>query len=347
MPQATRVAIIGGGPIGLEISATLKRRGIDYLHFEAHQIGHTMMWWPPGTRWFSSNERISIAGVPLVTPNQEKATREQYLAYLRTVVQTLDLPVRTYEPVVDIDSESDGTFTLTTQPAAGQRQVRAEAVILATGGTDRPRLLGIPGEELPHVEHAMPDPHTFFRRRLLIVGGKNSAVEAALRCHHAGADVALSYRGEALPEKSIKYWMMPEMSGLLKSGRIEGHMRTTPVKITPDAVTLERRIEGQEPERFEVEADAVLMMIGYEQDNRLFRLAGVDLQGEQHSPHFDEATMQTNVPGLYVAGTAIGGTQSRYKVFLENCHVHAERIAAHLAGETADTPVPEFAQPES
>ena len=350
MHDRTHVAVVGAGPVGLEVAATLKRRGIDHLHFDAGQVGSTMMWWPNDTRWFSSNERISIAGIPLVTPTQEKATREQYLAYLRTICRTLDLPVRTFEPVTDIDREDGGGFTLTTTPASGQRQVRADKVVLAVGGTDRPRKLDVPGEDSPHVHHVMPEPHTFFRRKLLVIGGKNSAVEAALRCHHAGASVALSYRREGLPEKSIKYWLMPEMGGLLEKGAdggIVGHMRTVPVKIGPAHVTLERRIEGQEPEQFDVEADAVLSMIGYEQDNRLFRLAGVELAGADQRPTYDEQTMETNVPGLYVAGTAIGGTQGRYRVFLENCHVHSDRIAAHLCGEVSAARAFEPALPES
>ena len=262
---------------------------------------------------------------------------------------TLGLDVNVYEPVVDIDREDDG-FIVTTKPAAGARQVRCEAVVLATGGTDRPRKLGVPGEELPHVESVLDEPHAYFRRKLLVVGGKNSAVEAALRAHHAGAEVSIVHRREALA-KSIKYWMTPEINGLLEKGTadggIDGYFRSEIVEIRPGSVTLERHIGGQEPERFDVEADSVLTCIGYEQDNRLFRLAGVELEGDQQRPKLDEATMQSNVPGLYVAGTAIGGTQSSYKVFLENCHVHADRIAAHLAGEVADAPDPVIAQPES
>ena len=346
--QHTHAVIVGAGPIGLEVAARLKADGVDYLHFEAKQIGATMMWWPHGTRWFSSNERIAIAGVPLVTPTQEKATREQYLAYLRCVVGTHDLKVNAFEPVTDIDREPDGTFTVTTERHGDIRQTRCAKIIVAVGGTDRPRKLGVPGEELPHVGHIMEDPHAYFGRRLLVIGGMNSAVEAALRAHHAGATVALSYRGDRLPEESIKYWMRPEITGLVEKGRIEAHYRTEVAEIRPGRVTLARQVEGQAPEHFDVAADAVLSCIGYVQDSRLFRLAGLDLEDPGQRPVFDEATMQTSVPGIYVAGTAVAGTQSsKYRIFLENCHVHAERIAAHLAGRTADAPDPVIAQPES
>src|SRR5947209_1729052 len=193
------VAIVGAGPIGLELAVALKRAGVDYLHFDAKQIGYTISWFAPQTRFFSSNDRIAIAGVPLNTTDGSKSTREEYLNYLRTVVELYDLKVRTYEPVKNIEQQG-GRFVLTTSRA----QIRCNKLILATGGTDRPRRMNIPGEDLPHVSHYFQDPHVYFRRRLMIVGGRNSAIEAALRCHVAGAHVLLSYRRQALDAQRIK-----------------------------------------------------------------------------------------------------------------------------------------------
>jgi len=339
---SAEVAIVGAGPIGLELAVALKRAGIDYLHFDAKQIGYTISWFAPQTKFFSSNERIAIAGVPLQTADQSKATREEYLAYLRAIVQQFDLRVNTYEPIVRIEHDDDG-FTLTSQPAGNGRAVyRASKLILATGGTDHPRRLNIAGEDLPHVDHYFRDPHTYFGKRLLIVGGKNSAVEAALRCHQAGAQVAMSYRRERLPERSIKYWLLPEINGLIQSGRIEGYFQSQPVEITPTHVTLARG-----GERFDVPADFVLALIGYEQDNTLFKLAGLELRGDCGAPVFDEQTMETSVPGIYVAGTAVGGTQDKYTVFIENCHVHVERITSALTGHAPPAAPAPLAQPES
>src|SRR3954469_13186117 len=199
----TDVIIVGAGPIGLEMAVALKRAGVDYLHLEAKQVGYTISWFAPQTRFFSSNERIAIAGAPLQTPDGGKCTREQYLTYLRSVVEQFDLQVHTYEPVTNITrfGDDDG-FELTTRHAAGPRKYRCRKLILATGGTDHPRKMNVPGEDLPHVDHYFTAPHLYFSKRLPIVGGKNSAVEAALRCHNAGADVAISYRRERLPEKS-------------------------------------------------------------------------------------------------------------------------------------------------
>jgi thioredoxin reductase (NADPH) len=150
MPQqashAYEVAIVGAGPIGLELAVAMKKAGVEYVHFDARQIGYTISWYPPQTRFFSSNERIAIGGVPLLTPEQGKATREQYLTYLRGVVEQFDLDVRTYEPVTEIERADDG-FTLHTASPAGPRWTRAKKLVLATGGTDRPRRLGAPGED--------------------------------------------------------------------------------------------------------------------------------------------------------------------------------------------------------
>lgn len=320
------LAIIGAGPIGIELAIALQREGFRYVHFEAGQVGNTMMWWAPQTRWFSSNDRIAIAGVPLMTPDQGKATREVYLAYLRAVVTQFDLDIRTYQPVRDVKRQGDD-FLITTHAHGQPVQTRARRIVLATGGTDRPRQLHIPGEDLPHVSAYFQEPHTYFRKRLIVIGGRNSAVEAALRCHHAGARVSLSYRRSELPEKSIKYWLMPEISGLIKAGQIQAHFDTVPVRITPGAITLRRGGDV-----FDVEADFVLKLIGYEQDNALLKMCDIELVGEDQIPRFDPQTMQSNIPGIYLAGTAVGGTQTRYKIFLENCHAHVAAILAHLAG---------------
>ena len=340
--RSTNVAIIGAGPIGLELAVALKREGIDYIQFDSRQIGYTISWFPPQTRFFSSNDRIAIAGVPLQTPDQNKSTREQYLAYLRTMVQQFDLKVNAYEPVVNIEKHGDG-FQLTTRPANGPKQYHARKLVLATGGTAQPRRLNIPGEDMAHVFHNYTDPHDFFQCRVLVVGGKNSAVEAALRLHHAGAHVSLSYRGDQFNTKSIKYWLMPEMNGLLQSGAIKGYFGTVPTQITASNV----RLVKSDGSKQEVTTDFVLMMIGYVADMSLCRLAGVELSSDCEQPTFNLQTMETNVPGVYVAGTVIGGTQDKYETFIENGHVHTERIVAALNGAPVPAAPAPLDQPET
>ena len=168
------VAIVGAGPIGIELAVLLKRAGVRYIQFDARQIANTMTWWPRNTTFFSTTERLAIAGVPIQNNHQGRITGEDYIAYLRAVVEQFDLPIHSYEPVTSIQRSQDG-FDLSTLPQTGARSYRARRVVLAIGDMHYPNWLNIPGEDLPHVSHYFRDPHDYFRRRLLIVGGKNSA----------------------------------------------------------------------------------------------------------------------------------------------------------------------------
>lgn len=339
------IGLIGAGPLGLELAVALKRHNLPYIHLEAGQIGATMAWWAPGTRWFSSSDRISVAGVPLISPTQEKVTREEYLAYLRAIVEQFGLEVRTHRQVNGIRTTGPGEinhlgapmprgFALsvrhTLHDSLPEESINVDKIIFATGGTATPNLLNIPGESLPHVSHYFRDPHEYFGKRLLIVGGKNSAVEAALRCHRAGAEVTVCHRSPEIDAKSIKYWLYPEFAGLIKAGHIVARFNSTVTEITPWQVHFQdTRTQDSATQDF----DFVLLLTGYRADMTLLQMAGVTLTGEQEIPTFNPRTMETNIPGTYVAGTAIAGTQRGYKVFLENCHVHVERIVAHLRGD--------------
>lgn len=330
------VAIIGAGPIGLELAVVLKHAGVDYVQFDAGQIGQTITWFPRQLRFFSSPERIAIAGVPLLTADQSKVTREDYLAYLCGVATQFDLRVRTYEQVTHIErTGANGGFTLRTNRLGEQHTHRAKYLVLAIGDLHRPRKLNIDGEDLPNVSHYFHEPHRYFRQQLLIVGGRNSAAEAAIRCWRAGAQVSLSYRRTEFDEKAIKYWILPELRSLIKAGGIKFYPGTTPTRITPRFVSLapsHTKAQDTGPRGLEVNADFVLLLTGYEMDPALFEMAGVELSGENHDPRLDPQTMQTNVPGLFVAGTAVAGTQVRFKLFIENCHPHVSRIAKAITG---------------
>ncbi|HEX7010556.1 MAG TPA: NAD(P)-binding domain-containing protein [Phycisphaeraceae bacterium] len=335
----TQVALIGAGPIGLELAVALKHMGVDYLHFDAGQVGQTVSWYPHQTRFFSSPERIAIAGVPLVTVDQSKATREEYLAYLRGIVEQFDLQIRTYERVERLERH-DGGFLLHTRRHGQGHTYAAKQVVLAIGDMHRPRRLNIPGEDLEHVSHYFDEPHRYFRQRLLIVGGRNSAAEAALRCHRAGAQVALSYRRPAFDNKSIKYWILPELESLIRHKHIGFFPCTVPQRITPTHVTLGPSDQEGCPasaDPVDVPADFVLLLTGYVMDSSLLEQVGVELVGENRQPKLDPQTMQTNVPGLFVAGTAAGGTQVRFRLFIENCHPHVTRIIKAITGHTPPT----------
>ncbi len=349
---STDILLIGAGPIGLETAIALKRVGAEYLHLEAGQIAQTVTWYPHQTRFFSSPERIAISGLPLHTTDQSKATREEYLAYLRCVVQQMELDVRTYETVDQIKPDNGGFLVRSTR--SGQRNhYFARRIVLAIGDMAHPRLLHIPGEDLAHVSHYFQDPHKFFRQRVLIVGGRNSAVEAAIRCHRVGAKVSMSYRRESFDKAAVKYWLLPEIESMIRQGEIAFYPRTAPRSITPGQVTLgvvddADRPPGAQAQGRDVEVDFVLLLTGYVADTTLFEMLGVELEGENHSPRLDAATMESNVPGVYVVGTAVAGTQERFRLFIENCHIHVSRVVKALTGQDVKAAKPaDFGLPES
>jgi len=359
-PHVYDVAIIGAGPIGLELAACLKCAGLDYIQFDSHQIGYTLTWWPRNTSFFSTTERLAIAGVPIQNNHQQRITGEEYLAYLRGVVEQFDLKINSYEPVIAIERRGDSatentaiterhtvdsfsvasvrsgadSFVLTTRPLTGERRYLSRRVVLAVGDMHWPNRLGIPGEDLSHVTHYFRDPHDYFRRRLLIVGGKNSAAEAALRCWRAGARVTVSYRRTRFDQQRVKHWLLPDIEAQIEAGTIGFLPETTPVEITPTHVVLmptsDGRLNGGAPILHAT--DFVLLNTGFRGDQSLLEMAEIELRGENRVPVFDPATMETNVPRIYLAGTVAAGIQQRYTLFIENCHEHAGKIVQAITG---------------
>ena len=331
MTESRHVAIIGAGPIGLELAVALKQQGIDYVQIDAGQIGSTIEWYPPQMLFHSSSDRLALAGLPIQTANQQKITKEEFLAYLRALVQNFGLTVRTYERVEKLQRLPEGGFSLQTRGVDGEHAYRADYVVLAIGAMHAPRLINLPGEDLPHVSHYLGDPHKYFAKRLLIVGGRNSAVEAAVRCQRAGADVTISYRREDFDPKVVKFWLLPEVRALIRDGKVRFLPNTSVVEIRRGTVLLS-------PEQ-EVAADFVLLMTGYRQDTTLFDMIGVELAGPAREPVHDPDTMETNVPGVFIAGTAVAGTPPRkVAVIVETCHVHVPRIVAAISGRRVALP---------
>lgn len=322
------VAIIGAGPLGLELAIALKQSGISYVQFDKGQIGQMIFNFPIQTQFFSSSERIGIAGFPIQTENQQKCTREAYLDYLRMLSMHFQLSVNTYEEVLKIEKINDAGFKVHTHSEKGNHIYQVRYLVMATGGTSYPRLLGVPGEDQAHVSTKMLEPHMYFQKKVLVIGGRNSAAETALRCFHAGAEVSLSVRSEHLKEEAIKYWILPELASRLNKGEINGYLGTEVVEILANTVLL-RKVG--ELKTFQVPADFVIKAIGFVADLSLCHQIGVTFH--ETRPEYDPETMQTNVPGVYLLGTIIGGTQDRYRVFIENTHVHVDRIMKSITSK--------------
>lgn len=321
------VAIIGAGPLGIELAAALKLAGISYLLFDKGQVGQMIYNFPPQTHFFSSNERISIAGISIQTIDQLKCSREEYLAHLRTVVEHYQLQINSFEEVTEV-VKRDGYEIVTPK-----RAYNVQFLVVATGSTSTPRMLGIPGENLPHVSTKMIDPHLYFQQKVAIIGGKNSAAETALRLFQAGAFPHLIMR-EPLTQQSVKYWLLPELEGRIAKSEILLSIDYEAVEIKPGSLKIKNRSNGKTET---IAADFVIKAIGFEADMSLLEKLGVELITSVRRPVFNAATMETNVADLYVLGTVVGGTQRGYKIFIENSHVHVRKIMVDIASKLGCT----------
>jgi thioredoxin reductase (NADPH) len=284
--------------------------------------------------FFTTPELLEIGGLPLITP-YDKPTRLESLRYYRRVVDTYGLSISFHEAVVDIEREDD-VFVVTTESpstslgAGANRRVRqARAVVLAIGYYDIPNRLGVPGEDLPHVSHYYTDAHPYYRHRVVVVGGKNSAAEASLELFRGGAQVTMVHRHATLGE-SIKYWVRPDIENRIKEGSIAARFEARVVEIRPTEVIIERH-----GERETLPAEGVFLLTGYHPDVELMRRAGIQCDPDTLAPALDKDTLETNVPNLFVAGGAIAGRHTG-NIFIENGRFHGERIIKLLAERLRD-----------
>ncbi len=318
------VLIIGAGPSGLAAAIAAGRAGLDYVVVEKGVLVDSIYRFPVHMVFFTTPELLEIGGLPLVTP-YEKPTRLEALRYYRRVTDALGLHVCDHEAVTGIERETDGTFIVECKTARGATRVRqARAVVLAIGYYDHPVRLGVPGEDLPHVSHYYQEAHPHYRRRVVIVGGQNSAAEAALELYRAGAHVTLVHRQAELGD-SIKYWVRPDIENRIKEGSVAARFEATVREIRPTEVVIKRHGTTET-----LSAEAVLLLTGYRADTELMRRAGVTIDPETEGPQYDPEIYETNVPNLFVAGGALAGNRTG-TVFIENGRFHGQTIIDVLA----------------
>lgn len=324
------VVIIGAGPAGLAAAIAGTRAGLSAVVVEKGALVNSLLHYPADMVFFTTPELLEIGGFPFVSP-YEKPTRQEALRYYRRVTDACGLDVVFDTRVTGLARAADGTFIVTSTGAGGSsREWRARAVVLATGAYDVPNVLGVPGEDLPHVSHYYREPHPYYRRRVVIVGGKNSAAEAALELYRAGASVTLVHRHAALGE-SIKYWVRPDIDNRIREGAVQARFNTRVVEITPADVALDGPGGStREP------ADAVLLMTGYRSDTALVRAAGAAIDEAEGAPIHDPDTFETTVPNLFLAGAVVAGRQSG-RIFIENGRFHGEVVIREIAGRLKAT----------
>jgi len=315
--------IVGAGPSGLATAIAAKQHGLDYVIVEKGVLVNSIFNFPPLMVFFTTPELLEIGGLPLVTP-YDKPTRLEALRYYRRVVDIFGLQISFHEEVQQIDRESDGTFTVTTKSRGGTRVRQARAVVLAIGYYDLPNYLGVPGENLPHVFHYYSEAHQYYRQRVVVVGGKNSAAEASLELFRAGVHVTLVHRRAALGD-SIKYWVRPDIDNRIKEGSIAARFEARVVEIRPTEVVIEHHGTQES-----LPAEAVFLLTGYHADAELMRRAGIECDPETLSPTLNPETFESNVPNLFIAGGAFAGRNTG-NIFIENGRFHGERIIKILA----------------
>jgi thioredoxin reductase (NADPH) len=314
------IAIVGAGPTGLATAIEAHRRGLKYVVLDKGCITNSILGFPSHMVFFTTPELLEIGGMPLVS-EREKPSRNEALKYYRKVVQAFGLQVHQYEEVRKIDQTSPHRFNL--QTFSGEYD--AKNVVLATGYYDNPNMLGIPGEDLPHVSHYYTEPYSFFDRDVVVVGGRNSAAEAALDLFRGGARVSLVHRGSEMGS-TLKYWVRPDIENRFKAGEVKAYFNALIEKISPSTVEI-----LQNGTRVTLRAHQVFLLTGYHSSTKFFEQLGVKWDSGTLRPQYNSETFETNVPGIYLAGSIVGG-RFNAEVFIENGRFHGETVVKAIAG---------------
>lgn len=321
------LVVIGGGPCGLATAISAQRAGLSALVIEAESVVSTIAHYPTYVRFFSTAEKLSLGDIPFVIA-ADKPTRRDALAYYRAVVKHFAVNLRQYERVSSIEKSSDG-FVVSSIPRSGREvKTKAKAVVVATGYFGSPNYLRVPGEDLPHVSHVYREGHEAFDQDVVVVGGGNSAAEAALDLWRSGARVTLVHFGPTF-DKKIKPWVLPDLTNRMKEGSIGARWDSRVVRIERDAVIVHSAGKEQRlPSTF------VYVMTGFAPKVDLLVQAGVPIDSQTGIPEHDPFTLETAVPGIFIAGVIVAGFDAN-KVFIENGRYHGDKIVARLLGQNA------------
>jgi len=329
------VVIVGAGPIGIQCAILAARAGLSHLLLDQGPVVAAIARYPVYMLFFTTSERLEVGGHPLVTA-ADKPTRKEALDYYRKVVANEGLNMRTFSRVTGVaqldgpDSRSDTRFAVTaeaTAPSGLSGTVTARAVVVATGYFDNPNVLDVPGEDMEQVTHYYTEAHPYFGRPVVIVGGGSSAADAALDLYRAGANVTIVHRGEDM-KRTLKYWIRPNLENRIKEGSIAARFQTVVKRFESGGVVVAPIHDPGDEQR--LEADQVFVLTGYSAPTWLIEVAGARVDPETRKAEVDRDTYETNVPNLYVVGSAAAGTKTS-EIFVENGLVHARAAMADLA----------------
>jgi bacillithiol disulfide reductase len=318
------VIIIGAGPSGLATAIEARRRHLAVLNVDKGCVVNSLFNYPTNMTFFTTPELLEIGYIPFATENNRKPNRSEALEYYRKVTAHYQLQIQQYESVEKVTGKNERFIVVTTDRFGEPQLYQARKVVVAIGYYDLPNQLGCPGEDLPKVMHYYREPHPYYDTDVLVVGGKNSAAIAALELYRHGARVTMVHRREGL-HNHIKYWIRPDIENRLKNGEIKAHFSTTLKEILPESVIL-----NTPTGELEIENDFVFALTGYHPDYAFLRRLGLELTKEQCRPVCDPETLESNVPGIYVAGVIVAGSRTN-EIFIENGRFHGRLIAEDIA----------------
>lgn len=312
------VVIIGAGPIGLATSIALQNRGIESLIIDRGCLVNSIYNYPVNMTFFSTSDRLEIGNIPFIS-HGPKPTRKEALEYYRRCAEHYELNVKLYETVKTVNGE-DGAY----QVVSDKNTYPADKVVVATGFYGQERKMNVPGEDLDKVLHYYDEPHRYAWQDVLVVGGGNSAADAALETYRSGANVSVLVRHDGLKE-TIKYWVKPDIDNRIKEGSIKGYFNSEVLEIR------EKEVDIKTPEGLTTIAnDFVLAMTGYKPHYGLMKNLNIELTDDEvKMPVHQEDSLETNRPGMYVAGVVCGGMDTS-RLFIENTRVHADHIAKDI-----------------
>ncbi|TCS93422.1 thioredoxin reductase (NADPH) [Hazenella coriacea] len=314
------VVIIGAGPCGISTAIECKKQGFQPLIIEKGCLVNSIYHYPLSMHFFSTPDNLEIGGVPFISIH-DKPSRHEALNYYRTVARLHRLRIRTYEQVTRLEKITDG-FRLSTKNRMGEQEIIARHVVIATGYYDQPHWMNVPGEDLPHVYHYFHDAHPYADQRVVVIGGRNSAIDVALDLQQVGADVTMVYRQQAF-HPSVKAWVKPVIESAIEKERIHMYWSAHVLEIQEEHVVIK-----QGNEIIEVPADVVFAMTGYRPSLELVKQVGAQIDEKLGVPLLTES-METTISGLYLAGVVASGHDST-KIFIENGRYHGEKIVADV-----------------
>lgn len=316
------IAVVGAGPCGLGVGAAAHAAGIECTLFDKSCVVSSISGYPTFMTFFSTADRLEIAGVPFVIVG-DKPTRREALRYFQSLVRIFDIDVRQYERVESVERTRDHFRLHTVKASGAEASYQAANVVVATGYFDSPNMLGVPGEDLPKVAHTYREGHPYFDQDVVVVGGGNSAVDAALELNQWGARVTIVHFGASL-DPNVKPWVQPEIDACIRDGDIAVRYESRVAEIRPESVIIESITSGA---REELKNDWLLAMTGYMPRRDLLYSLGVEFDPDTGIPIHNPETMETNSPGVFIAGVITAGNNAN-KVFIENGREHGAKIVA-------------------